>query len=197
MGSNRLNDLLEQQSLACARDNRISYFAGHEFTGLTNTDTLKFAFLVKPNETMYIHFSTLHFESLLKNSIYKITSFNGELASITGGTTPDTNVNEILGTQDDRVTIDINETATFTVPFNQFIAKAIEITQGASTFIDFSIEESSQRDLNTQPIILNNLTNSNKYILFEGQVGDLKTGGSDFATTVTAGVFYSIHNRQD
>jgi len=175
-----------------ARERQESFFTSHTFDNVTNGSVFKVALEVQPGETMYIHFAKLHFTNVLQDSAYKITSFNGELTAITGGSTPDTDVNEITGDTVTRATISVNETAPFTVPFDQNIVKAIEITQGASTFIDFAIDSSNTRDLVNIPIILNNISLSNKYILLQGNVEDLLNLAASNNFSVTFGVFYSI-----
>ena len=180
-------------SLKFARNRRQSYVATHTFTGLSAGDTFKFSIEVQPDETVYVHFAKLEVSNETSPSAYKIRSISGELSAITGGVTPDEDINEILGTNANRVLTDINEDIPFVTPFTETIYNYYAVTQGAFTIIDNTINVTAVRDLVNQPIYLENLTQQNQYIILRGNLEErLIVGGPSNPVDITVGVFYSI-----
>jgi|GEM_PF-3014498 len=186
------------ENLEKARTREESFFATHSFVGVSDTDTVRFAIEVKPKESIYLHFAELYVNSITNDSAYSLTSFSGEIDAITGGSSPDTEVNEITGDAISRVTVDPTAVVPFNVPFSQQIVKDIQITQGASTFIDLSVVINDFRDLSKQPILLKNSNEvGSKYIILQADVVDLLDLAASNAINVQVGIFYSIVNKQD
>ena len=186
----------EKERIAYHREKLESYFASHVFTGVGDGDNFKISILAKPSEIIRIHFAEIHLTGIIQDSVYSITSFNGESASSTSGTPPQVDINEITEQPSNRALINPSESGSYNVPFTQSTLTALQVTQGASTFISFNINDRSTRNLVDTPIILNNVSGNDRYIILEGQVVDLLIPASSNSFNVTVGVFYSIENRQ-